>query len=259
MKIHGWKRNVLNAGIGIGLSLMLAGCGTMGERIGNIGKDPQLSQIAINNPLPQTPPGTLSVPMPEQRAEARNINSLWVAGRQTFFKDQRAHQVGDILTVMIEMDDKAEIDNETKRSRAGVENLNMPEMLGIPQSKLVNKFLPSALNPLNPLEETSNSSHTGTGSVDRKEKIKVKVAATVTQLLPNGNFVISGRQEVRINAEVRELLVAGIIRPEDIANNNSIGYEKIAEARISYGGRGQITDMQQPRYGQQFWDIVSPF
>ena len=156
------------------------------------------------------------------------------------------------------MDDKAEIDNETKRSRAATEKLGVPEFLGIPNRQLA-KVFPEEIDPSNLVDTTSDSSHTGTGSVDRKEKIKVKVAAMVTNLLPNGNFVISGRQEVRINAEVRELLVAGIIRPEDIGNNNVISYEKIAEARISYGGRGQLTDVQQPRYGQQFWDVVSPF
>ena len=258
MKNTGWKKKISMGMTALGLSLSLTACGNMGDRLASIGREPNLSQIAINNPLPPTPPGTLSVPMPDERVEARNINSLWMAGRQTFFKDQRAHKVGDILTVLIEIDDKAEIDNETKRGRAGTESLAMPEFLGIPQRQLA-KVFPEEIDPASLVNETSNSSHTGTGSVDRKEKIKVKVAATVTNLLPNGNFVISGRQEVRINSEVRELLVAGIIRPEDIANNNAIGYEKIAEARISYGGRGQITDMQQPRYGQQFWDIVSPF
>jgi flagellar L-ring protein precursor FlgH len=81
----------------------------------------------------------------------------------------------------------------------------------------------------------------------------------VTDRLPNGNFVIAGRQEVRVNSELRELRIAGVIRPEDISSRNTIDYFKVAEARIAYGGRGTISRVQKPRYGQRLYEFVVPF
>ncbi len=115
------------------------------------------------------------------------------------------------------------------------------------------------MDPGNLVGLNSGSTSEGSGSIRRNEEIELKLASVITDVLPNGNLVIYGRQEVRVNFEVRELAIAGIVRPEDITSANTISYEKIAEARISYGGRGQITDVQQPRYGQQLYDIIFPF
>ena len=123
----------------------------------------------------------------------------------------------------------------------------------------LDQFFPDDINTSSLVDADSSGSHRGTGTIERGEEIELQVAAIVSQILPNGNLVIQGRQEVRVNFEVRELQITGVIRPEDITSGNSISSEKIAEARISYGGRGQITDMQQPRYGQQFFDIIFPF
>ncbi len=79
------------------------------------------------------------------------------------------------------------------------------------------------------------------------------------QMLPNGNMVVAGRQEVKVNQELRELRVAGIIRPQDINMNNTIPYEKIAEARITYGGDGSISRQQLRGYGEGVVDIVLPY
>jgi flagellar L-ring protein precursor FlgH len=183
-------------------------------------------------------------------------NSLWRQGSRAFFKDQRAQVVGDLVTVKVQVTDKANLDNETKRSRTNSESFGAKNAFGL-ETKL-NKVLPGAeASAL--LNADSTSSSDGTGSVSRKEELVTNVAAVVTQVLPNGNLVVEGKQEIRVNFEVRELIVAGVIRPEDIEGDNTINSTKMAEARIAYGGRGQITDVQQPRYGQQVMDIVLPF
>lgn len=236
--------------------LMMTACGGMSDKISNIGKPPAMS--GIENPYAQEGYKPVQLPMPAQEAMNTNANSLWQASRQTFFKDQRAHQVGDILTILIDIQDEADMKNKTQRTRTGSEKAGMPEFLGIPATQF-QKVLPDSLKPGELVSMNSNSTSTGDGKIEREEDIKMKLAAMVVQVLPNGNFVLRGSQEVRVNNELRELTLNGVIRPEDILNNNSISYEKIAEARISYGGRGQVTDIQQPRYGQQFYDIVWPF
>jgi flagellar L-ring protein precursor FlgH len=234
--------------------LLLSACGA-GERLANIGKAPDLSPI--ENPAESGEYTRVAMPMPAVQPDIRQNNSLWGGNKQTFFKDQRASDVGDILTVMIEIDDQAELENETERSRSASEGVGLNNMLGL-ESQLT-KVLPEGVIGADLVDADSISSTRGQGSTERDEEVSVKLAATVTQILPNGNMVIQGRQEVRVNFEKRVLELAGVIRPEDILTDNTISYDKIAEARISYGGKGQITDVQQPRYGQQVYDILFPF
>lgn len=243
------------------ISVSLSACGA-GERISNIGKAPEMTRIA--NPVTQPDYQPVSLPMPTPKNVTRQPNSLWAADRVTFFKDQRAKDIGDIITVMIEIDDTAEMDNKTSRTRSNSEDANLARLLGLEQS--LDAVLPEAVNNpatglLNPSLTNfgSSSNHAGSGSTEREESIDVKMAAIVTQILPNGNMVISGRQEVRVNFEKRVLQIDGVIRPEDISGTNTIAYDRIAEARIIYGGEGHLTDVQQPRYGQQLYDIIFPF
>ena len=174
-----------------------------------------------------------------------------------FSKDQRASNVGDIITVLIDIQDEAELENESERTRSSNEGADANALLGYEAS--LGRILPQAIDPTNLVDLDSNSSHVGSGTIEREEAIQVQLAALITQILPNGNMVIHGNQEVVVNFEKRILGVNGVIRPEDITINNTISYEKIAEARIMYGGEGQMTDMQQPRYGQQLYDIIFPF
>ncbi|MFZ4762742.1 MAG: flagellar basal body L-ring protein FlgH [Alphaproteobacteria bacterium] len=234
--------------------LLLPACNSL-DRLQNIGKEPDLSDI--NREKLGTGIKQVSLPMPNYQPEIRQQNSLWQSGARSFFKDQRATRVGDVLTVTIEINDNATINNQTERGRTNAESTGVPNVLGF-ETKLAN-ILPNAVDASKLLDTSSDSKSKGTGKITRNESIKLQVAALISQVLPNGNLLIQGRQEVRVNFEVRELLVTGVVRPEDISPDNTISYEKIAEARISYGGRGQISDVQQPRYGQQLMDIILPF
>jgi flagellar L-ring protein FlgH len=238
----------------LGTALTLAACGTI-DRIERIGKRPDLSPIAVPANIAAGAPVFLPQPLPEPILQ--KPNSLWRAGSRSFFRDPRAQRVGDVLTVRIAIVDQAKIANTTNRTSSASESSGATNFLGL-ESKLKN-ILPDAVNPESLVDLNSNSTSTGTGSVDRSEDIDLTVAAVVTQVLPNGNLVIHGQQEVRVNNEVRELLVSGVVRPEDITGTNTVPHTKIAEARISYGGRGLITDVQQPRYGQQLFQAIWPF
>ena len=239
---------------GLTTLLALGGCNAL-TRLSEVGEPPALTAIQDPRAAPDYQP--VSLPQPAARPIESNPNSLWRTGARAFFKDQRAGEVGDILTVDIALDDSAEINNSTSRSRDAAEDASLSAFLGF-ESNLDNVF-PSAIDPDNLVEADSDSAFTGEGTIERDEAINVKIAAVITQVLPNGNLVIHGRQETRINFESRELQIAGVIRPEDISSANTIPYEKVAEARLAYGGRGQITDFQQPRYGQQIFDIIFPF
>lgn len=184
-------------------------------------------------------------------------NSLWTPGRQTFFGDPRAASPGDILTVNINISDSANVQNSTNRARTSAEDSDLTNFLG--GEAALSQFFNDAVDPTSLASFGSSGSHTGTGAVTRQETINLSIAAVVTGRMPNGNLAIAGRQEVRINNEIRELLVSGVVRPQDIASDNTIRHTQIAEARISYGGRGHISDVQRPRMGQEVFDILWPF
>jgi flagellar L-ring protein precursor FlgH len=245
--------NMLKLAAALGLSALLAGCSTL-DNLASVGETPKLTAIA--DPTAQAGYRPVQMPMPEPVAASYQANSLFTSQNKGFFKDQRAHKVGDILTVLVTISDSAKFSNETDRSRSSSSEGSVGGVLG----SIFGGNVPLADVSADGSISTSGSmADSGQGSVNRKENIETQVAAVVTQLLPNGNFVIEGRQEVRVNNEIRELIVAGIVRPEDIGADNTIESAKIAEARISYGGRGQITAVQQPRYGQQIADAILPF
>ncbi|WP_439496754.1 flagellar basal body L-ring protein FlgH [Bosea sp. (in: a-proteobacteria)] len=237
----------------LALGLTLGACGAA-DRLANVGQAPALSPI--EDPTATKGYKPVQMPMPAVEHASFAPNSLWRTGSRAFFKDQRARMVGDLVTVRVRVTDRAQLDNTTKRSRKNGEDFGAENILGF-ENKL-EKFNGGA-KPGSLLKLDSEGTSEGSGSVRRAEQLATNVAAVVTQTLPNGNLVIEGKQEIRVNFEVRELIVAGVIRPEDIESDNTIDSTKIAQARIAYGGRGQITDVQQPRYGQQVMDILLPF
>jgi flagellar L-ring protein precursor FlgH len=235
----------------LGLCLVSSAC----ARMDHIGKAPEFT--SPTETAEHSAMISLGLPMSLTQPSPRDGASLWSGTRLSLLGDRRAIQRGDIMTVVIEIDEKAEISNATGRSRSGAETLNIPQLGGL--SQRLDAKLPDGASSADLVSVNSSSKSSGNGSVKRKEKLTLRVAATIVDVLPNGVLSISGSQELRVNFEMRELLVTGFVRPEDISRQNEITYDKIASARVSYGGRGQITDVQQPRIGQQILDAILPF
>ncbi|MEO1090608.1 MAG: flagellar basal body L-ring protein FlgH [Pseudomonadota bacterium] len=234
---------------------LLVGCNTV-DRLQQVGSTPQLTPIL--DPVRASDYQPVTMPMPATPAPGPVApNSLWRTGARGFFKDQRARQLGDVLTVNVVIQDQATLNNESKRGRVNTQDMGIGGLFGL--DGVMAAGLNDVFDPSSSVGLSSEMDNKGQGSVKRKETVDLDVAAVIIQTLPNGNLVIHGRQEVRVNYEVRELVVAGIVRPEDITPSNTISHEKIAELRVAYGGRGQITDVQQPRYGDQVLDILLPF
>jgi flagellar L-ring protein precursor FlgH len=246
------ERNPLRRLLAFAAVVVLNGCSSI-DRLLNVGEQPSLS--SIDNPTAKAGYKPVQMPMPAPQLATYNANSLWRNGTRAFFKDQRAHQIGDILTVSVNINDAANMQNETQRQRNNNStNSTITSILGLPTVPIINQTVPAQL-----LNANGASNSDGKGQIQRTDTVTTNVAAVVTQVLPNGNLVVEGKQEIRVNFEMRELVVAGIVRPEDIQSDNTIDSTKIAEARIAYGGRGQITDVQQERDGQQISDILLPF
>ncbi|AWD21979.1 flagellar basal body L-ring protein FlgH [Fuscovulum blasticum] len=233
------------------LALLPAACGDLSQ----VGRAPDFSPLEGS----YQHHAMYSTPMPEMADPSgpTDASSLWTGGTESLLGDRRAAKRGDILTVVIEIDDSAEISNSTDRSRKGSQSMGIPSLFGIPQR--IDDALPEGASMAEAVKTQSSSTFAGDGSVSRKEKLTLRVAATVVEELPNGVLRIEGQQEVRVNFELRELIVTGYVRPADISRQNEVTYDKIAGARISYGGRGQISEVQQPRYGQQAAEILLPF
>lgn len=234
-------------------TLSLAACSTAVEAV----RGPELAPIGY--PAALVPTSQVYLPTPEEQAAARaaSANSLWRVGSRTFFGDQRARRIGDILTVNIDIDDRAETQNSTNRSRSNDISGGVSNLFGLEGS--LGRAFPGGFDPSNMIGMEGQSNASGQGSVSRAERVNLTIAAVVTEVLSNGNLVIQGRQEVRTNREVRELTVAGIVRPEDISSANTIAHTQIAEARISYGGRGDISRMQATPAAQSLVERFSPF
>lgn len=239
------------------LTTLLSGCSSILDKLDNINKAPPMTEVM--NPQENPNHKQLTWPMPETQPPTKQYaNSLWQHGARAFFRDGRAARVGDILKINVNINDRLQFINQTQGKRTTIDEAAAPALLGATNQIL--KALPHIdPNPAALLDITGNLDVKGTGTVVRQDVVTTQVAALVTQMLPNGNMVIEGKQEITMNKDVREVSVKGVIRPQDINSDNTIDSTKIAEARITYTGRGQLNDVQQPRWGGQVVDAVSPF
>ena len=236
------------------LMLSLAACGDV-ERLSRVARGPDLAPIS--NPTMDPAYRPVTMPMPNTQPAPPLDNSLWRPGSRTFLRDSRASQVGDVVTVLVAVADEAQLRNQTQRGRTGTESMGTPALLGLQAS--VPTIFPAGTSASSLVDTNSAANALGTGEIRRAETITLRIAATVTQTLPNGNLVVMGRQQMRVNAELRDLTLAGIIRPQDIASDNTVRHDRLAEARIAYGGRGTVSDVQRPRWGQEVLDAILPF
>jgi len=234
------------------LASLLSGCGYL-QGLSTLNGPPPLA--AVENPTAKPGYKPVSMPMPTPQPATFNPNSLWRNGSRAFFNDQRAHQVGDILTVKVNINDTAQFQDQTQLTRSTTEDSSVSNFLGAN----VIKNPATAVLPGSLLTTNGTTQMNGTGTINRQDQLVTHVAAVVTQLLPNGNMVIEGKQEVRLNTEMRELIVAGVVRPEDIESDNTIDLPKVAEARLAYGGRGTLTNIQTTPWGQQAAQVILPF
>jgi flagellar L-ring protein precursor FlgH len=237
--------------LAVAATLPLAACGSISEAVST----PKTSPIAY--PAAIVPTQQYVMTSPDSGARPASPNSLWRNGARAFFHDQRASRVGDILTVNIAINDAAKLSNESVATRKGSNSLGVPNLLGFESTLARN--LPKSFAPATAVTTSSAFTNDGVGSVNRSETVSLTVAAVVTGVLPNGNLVIQGKQEIMINAELRELTVAGIVRPEDITSTNTIQHTQIAEARVSYGGRGSVSRVQNTPAGTALMQKFSPF
>lgn len=231
---------------------MLSGCAATLDKLEEVGEAPRQTKVQDPTQKIGYAPRSWPAPDPEPPSQ-RYANSLWQPGARAFFRDQRAARVGDILRVRVEIDDEAQLVSNFQRQRRSGEDVQAPAVFGLEDK------LPFGANPAQLLDITANTNANTIGRLNRQDKVETQVSAVITQVLPNGNYVIEGTQEVRVNYDLRELTVSGIVRPQDIDSSNTVDSSQIAEARISYGGRGVLTRGTQQRWGTEMLDILSPF
>lgn len=238
-------REVLKLATGCSIVAILSGCHLV-ERLASVNEAPELSQI--QNPKEAANYQPVSIPMPDARGRHKEANSLWQIGSKAFFKDQRANKVGDVITVVVSIDNTQTMDMSPEINRTSQSSLNYKKFF-----LFTNDYLPGEV------DLSSNPSLKGKGKYNVSDKVAFTIASVVTQVLPNGSLIVQGRREVRLMNEVREMSIIGVVRREDVLANNTIESDKIAELRVSYGGRGDLSDTMRAPWGQQILNQVAPF
>ncbi|KAF8818206.1 flagellar basal body L-ring protein FlgH [Rickettsia endosymbiont of Cardiosporidium cionae] len=238
----------------VSLLFFLCSCSDTLERLSRLGKAPSFSNLSV---VENNDSKLASHQESKRRNRVKYTNSLWGCGSVQFFQDNKSWNTGDILRVIVQIKDSASLNNSTKNFRSSKKDLGITNLFGAELA--MKKFWNNKVDTKKLVNTNTNYNHKGTGNIEREEEINTEIAATVIKILPNGNLVIHGNQEIRVNYELRQVRVVGIVRPKDITSDNSINSNKIAEARIAYGGVGVVSDVQQPTTMSQFLDIISPF
>jgi flagellar L-ring protein precursor FlgH len=244
---HAWWVLIVACCMGV-----LMGCQSSVDKMRALGRVPEFSDIRYPN---RSASDMLDA---ESQGGRPAANSLWQASSGAFFRDQRARRVGDIVKVIVNVSDSASLNNQSQHGRTTKDNLPMPTVMGF-EKILQGKLLPGGADSATLLNIGGSNSVSGSGTIKRNEKVTTQIAATVVRILPNGHLAIRGSQEIRVNYELREITLQGIVRPQDISAENEVQLDQIAEARISYGGRGHVSNVQEPRVGHQLIEALSPF
>lgn len=182
--------------------------------------------------------------------------SIWQASSGSLTEDMKARRRGDILTIVITETASASKEAKTDTSRGSTVNAGIPNFMGLEKVGLLKNNI-GDLSKL--ISANVDSSYKGSGSTSRAENLKATMTARVVEVLPNGNMMIEGRRNIKVNNEDQEIVLEGVVRPRDIGADNVVNSIYIADAKISYFGRGIISDRQSPGWLMNIVDKVWPF
>lgn len=199
-------------------------------------------------------------PLEEIQTEASGATSegsLWPGEQHSLYADHKARTTGDILTITIAEKASASKMASTDSDRSSSISASLPNLLGLENSNLLAQNPNLDLSAL--VKADFANSFEGSGKTVRKEDLVASLTTQVIQVYPNGNLKIRGGKEVRVNNETQVIYLTGIVRPVDIMANNTIDSKHVLNARISYTGKGAISDKQHPGWLTRVIDNVWPF
>jgi len=193
--------------------------------------------------------------LPKPVADYSN-GSIWQSASASLTDDVKARRKGDIITIVISETASASKEAKTGTSRDSSVSAGMPNMLGLENTGIFKNNFADLSKIIN---ASTNTKFQGTGSTSRQENLNATITARVLEVLPNGNLMIEGRRNIRVNEEDQIIILEGTVRSRDIAPDNTVNSIYVADARISYSGRGIISDRQSPGWLMNIFDKIWPF
>ncbi len=219
-----------------------------------------LSLAACVQQTSQAPPPIperYSLPMTEEKILPPNEGGIYSVKSKNLYQDNRARRVGDILLVKIVETSSGKKSANTKTSRASSLTGGISSFFGFEQSLLTKggEHTPSRTS----MDADLSSGFEGKAETSRDSVVSATISAKVMEVTMDGNLIIQGYREVRVNNETQHIILSGIVRPTDISQDNSILSSSIADARIEYNGTGTLADRQQPGWLANAIDVIWPF